>query len=95
METIISTITSNKILMIIFILIAALIIYSVLKRLIKIIVIIIIALVLYMSYMNYKGEKIDAMVQNYLNKGGVELKELQKKKDKMSDAIDAANKVTK
>jgi len=45
--------------------------------------------------MNYKGEKIDAMVQNYLNKGGIELKELQKKKDKMSDAIDAANKVTK
>jgi len=95
METIISTITSNKILLIIFILLASLFIYAILKRLLKIIVIILIALVLYLGYMSYRGEKIDGTIQNYLNKGEIELKELQKKKDKISNVIDSANKVKK
>ncbi len=95
METIISSITSNKILLLIFILITSLVIYAILKRLLKIIVILIIALALYLGYMNYMGEKIDGNIQNYLNKGETGLKDLQKKKDKISDTIDAANKVTK
>ena len=95
METIISTITSNKILLLIFILITSLVIYAILKRLLKIIIILIIALALYLGYMNYRGEKIDGIIQNYLNKGETELKDLQKKKDKISNTIDAANKAAK
>lgn len=95
METIINTITSNKILLLIFILLTSLIIYSILKRLVKIIIILLIALALYLGFMNYKGEKNEDFIQKYLNKGETEMKELQKKKDKISETIDAANKVTK
>jgi len=95
METIINSIVSNKILMIIIILLISLLIYSILKQLIKIIVITIIALALYLGYVNYKGEKIDNTLQNYLNKGGKELHEIQKKKDAVSRILDSAEEINK
>lgn len=95
MESIINTITSNKILLIIIILITSLLVYSILKQLVKIIIIIIIALALYLGYMNYKGEKTDIIINDYLNKGGKELKEIQKKKDSISRMLDTTEKITK
>jgi len=88
MDTIINSVTSNRILLVISILLASLIIYSILKRLVKIIVILIIALILYLGYVNYRGEKVDDTIQHYLNKWGKELNDLQKKKNKISGIIE-------
>lgn len=95
MESIIHTITSNKILLIIIILITSLLVYSILKQLVKIIIIIIIALALYLGYMNYKGEKTDVIINEYLDKGSSGLQEIQKKKDSISRMLDASEKITK
>lgn len=95
MESIINAITSNKILLIIIILLISLLVYSILKQLIKIIVITIIALALYLSYVNYKGDKMDSNIQEYLNKGGKELKDIQKKKDALSQMLDSVEKISK
>ncbi len=95
MESIINSIASNKILMIIIILLISLLIYSILKQLVKIIVITIIALALYLGYMSYKGEKIDNTLQDYLNKGGKELKEIQKKKDAVNRMLESAEEIRK
>ena len=95
MESIINTVTSNKIVLIIIILITSLLVYSILKQLVKIIIIIIIALALYLGYMNYKGEKTDIIINEYLNKGGKEFQEIQKKKDSISRMLDSAEKITK
>jgi len=94
MESIINSFTSNPILLAIAILLASLLIYSILKRLVKLIIILIIALSLYLGYMNYTGKKIDPALQNYLNQGGKEIKEIQRKKEKLSDTIDTVNKLT-
>jgi len=95
MESIINTVTSNKILLVIIILITALLVYSILKQLVKIIIIIIIALALYLGYMNYKGEKTDVIINDYLKKGGKEFQEIQKKKDSINRMLDSTEKITK
>ena len=95
MESLISSVTTNKILLIIFILLASLIIYAMLKRLIKIIVILLIALMLYAGYMNYKGENIDATLQKFLNRNGFDLKKIEQQKKKLSNAIDSVNEAAK
>ena len=93
MEQVLNSLASNKILLAILILLASLLIYSILKRLVKLIVILLIALVLYAGYMNYKGEKIDPTLQLYLNKGGINLEEIQHKKEKLNDTADTLNKL--
>jgi uncharacterized protein YqhQ len=95
MESIINVITSNKILLVIIILLISLLVYSILKQLVKIIVITIIALALYLGYMNYKGENMDSNIQKYLNKGGEELQDIQKKKDALSQILDSVDKINK
>lgn len=93
MEQIINSLTSNKILLAIIILIAALLIYSILKRIVKLMVILLIALVLYACYMNYRGEKIDPALQHYLDKGGINLEEIQQKKEKLNETVDTIHKL--
>lgn len=95
MESIINTLMSNKILLAVVILVAALIIYSILKRLVKIIVILVIALIVYLGYINYSGGKIDPAIQNYLDKGKYDLKEIQKQRDKLNEMIDTAGKLSR
>jgi cell shape-determining protein MreC len=94
MESLINQLTSNKILMIIIVLMLSLLIYSLIKRLVKIIIIVIIALALYLGYMNYTGEKLDGNLQNFLDRGSKDLEEMQKKKEKLYYFMDAANKIT-
>lgn len=95
MESIISTITSNRILLIIIILIISLLVYSILKQLVKIIVIMIIALALYLGYINYKGDKTLGTIEEYLKRSGMEFKELEKKKDAVSKILDSAETIKK
>ena len=95
MDTIIDSITSNKILLLIIILSVSLIIYSILKRLFKIIIIIIIALVLYLCYINYKGEKADERLQQFYSEGVKKLNEIQQKQQHIKRIDDSINKLQK
>jgi hypothetical protein len=95
MDTIINSITSNKVLLVIVILSVSLIIYSVLKRLLKIILITIIALVLYVSYVNYKGEKIDERIQQFYLEGMKKFNEIQQKQEHINRINDSINKLQK
>lgn len=95
LEAVIRAVTSNRILLVIVILLASLLIYSVLKRLVKIIIIVLIALLLYLGYLNYTGNDMDRTLQNYLKRGDEQVKEIIKKRDKLSDTIDSVNKLTK
>lgn len=95
MESIITALTTNKVLLAILILLLALIVYSIIKRLVKIIIILIIALVIYLGYMDYRGEKIEEKLQPLLNKSGIDINEIQKKTEKLKDVIDAADKISK
>jgi len=88
MDLTISSLISNKIFIAIAILLASIVIYSILKRLIKIIVIILIALIIYIGYMNYKGEKTEIILQNYLIKGEKELKKIQQKHESLGNKAD-------
>ncbi len=93
MEQIINSLLANKILLAIVILLASLLIYSILKRIVKLIVILLIALLLYAGYLNYKGEKIDPALQQYLDKSGIDLDEIQKQKEKLTETVDTINRV--
>lgn len=93
MEALLNSLISNKILIVILIFLISLLIYSIIKRIVKLIVILIIALVLYIGYMNYTGQKLDPALQNYLDKGGKDLKELQQKKEKIGETLDTVNKL--
>jgi len=93
MESFLNTLTSNKILLLILILSASLIIYSIIKRLLKVIVIAIIALAIYLFYMNYTGQKPDNRIQNYYNEGVKELNKLQKKSEHINRINDSLNKI--
>lgn len=95
MESIINSLSSDKILLAILILLFSLMVYSILKRIVKLIIIMIIALVLYLGYIHYTGEKIDDTLQKYINQGGKELKDIQKKKDKINRVMNSVNEVSR
>lgn len=93
MDTFIGSLASNKVLLLILILAASLLVFSILKRLLKLIVIIIIALAIYLFYINYSGQKPDAKIQNYYNEGVKELNKLQQKSEHINRINDSINKL--
>lgn len=93
MDAFIGTLTSNKILLLIIILSASLLIYSILKRLLKIIVIAIIALAIYLIYMNYTGQEPVGRIQNFFNEGVKGLNKLQQKTEQIDRINDSIKKL--
>ncbi len=94
-DTLINAVASNRILLIIVLLLASLLIYSILKRLVKIIVIILIALVLYLGYLNYTGKDADGVLKDYIKKGEKKYEDVTKKRDRLGRSIDQADKLMK
>ena len=90
METVTGLLASNKILIIIAILIISSIIYYLFKGVFKIILIIVIALLLYSLYMNYnEKENFDSLQQHFDST----IKDLNEKKDKTNRIVDFIDKI--
>ena len=92
MESIMELLTSNKILVIVIILIISFIIYYMIKGVLKVVIIIAIALILFYLYTNYNDKKDFDTLQQDLNKT---IKELNEKKEKTNRIIDFLDKITK
>ena len=89
METLINSLTSDKILVIFVILILSFIIYYMLKSVFKVILIIAIAILLYSVYLNYNEKKNFDSIQQGLDKTIKEFNEKKEKTNKIVDFIDA------
>jgi len=87
MENIIETLLTNKIFIIIVILLTALVVYSLLKRLLKLIIFILIALILYVGYMTYTGQKLPGTSEELIKEGSEKIEELQKGGKVIIDSI--------
>ncbi len=69
MEQLINTIASDRLVLAIVLLLLALAVYFILKRLVKLIIIAVIMLVLFTGFMYYRGEKLPAPVKELIQQG--------------------------
>jgi len=78
MTELITSLLSNNIMVIIGILLASLLVYSILKRLLKIIIFFLIMLTVYTAYMVYSGEEVPGSTQKYIEDSGEKIDSLKK-----------------
>lgn len=78
MTDIINSLLSNNIMVIIGILLASLLVYSILKRLLKIIVLFLIIMIVYTAYMFYNGQNIPDSAQKYIEESSEKIETLKK-----------------
>ncbi len=78
MTELVTSLLSNNIMVIIGILLASLLVYSILKRLLKIIIFFLIMLTVYTAYMVYSGEEVPGSTQKYIEDSGEKIDSLKK-----------------
>ncbi len=92
MTDIINSLLSNDIMVIIGILLASLLVYSILKRLLKIIIFFLILLIVYTAYMVYNGEEIPGSAKKYFIESNEKLDSLKKGGESFKKVMDSLNK---
>ncbi len=88
MTDIINSLLSNNIMVIIGILLASLLVYSILKRLLKIIIFFLILLIVYTAFMVYTGQEIPDSAKKYLEESGDRIDTLKKGGESFYKIID-------
>ncbi len=78
MTDIINSLLSSNIMVIIGILLASLLVYSILKRLLKIIILFLIIMIVYTAYMFYNGQNIPDSAQKYIEESSDKIETLKK-----------------
>ncbi len=87
MENTIETLLTNKIFIVIMVLLCALLVYSLLKRLLKLIIFLLIALFIYVGYMSYTGQKLPKSSEEIMEQVIKTKDSLQKKSTVVIDSI--------
>ncbi len=77
MESIITALTSNKILLIIAVIVSILIVMSVVKKLVKVALFFLALLVLYAAYLVYTGQKVPKTRQEAIQHVNVKIDEMK------------------
>lgn len=78
MTELINSLLSNNIMVIIGILLASLLVYSILKRLLKIIIFFLIMLSVYTAYMVYSGQEVPGSTKKYIEESGEKIEAFKK-----------------
>lgn len=89
MTDIIDSLLSNNIVVIIGILLASLLVYSILKRLLKIIIFILIIMIVYTAYMVYNGQEVPGSAHKYIEDSGDNIDALKKGGESFYRILDA------
>ena len=82
---------SSKLFVIIVILIAAILVYAILKRLLKMIIFMLIALTLYVGYMVYTGQELPSSPIEAIRQGENKINDFRKEGEKIIDTIKIIN----
>ncbi len=77
METIITALTTNKLLLLIAVIISAVIVFSVVKKVVKVALVCAAILVLYLAYLVYTGQQVPKNGGDILKKGSSHIEELK------------------
>ncbi len=91
MENILQSLMSSKLFVIIVILIAAILVYAILKRLLKMIIFMLIALTLYVGYMVYTGQELPSSPIEAIRQGENKINDFRKEGEKIIDTIKIIN----
>lgn len=89
MTDIIDSLLSNNIMVIIGILLASLLVYSILKRLLKIIILFLIIMIVYTAYMVYNGQEVPGSPQKYIEESGEKIETLKKGGESLYRILDS------
>lgn len=78
METIITALTTNKIILAVAVVISILIVLSVMRKLVRVAVVLLAILVLYAAYLVYTGQKVPKTKEEIVEYGAKKIEELKK-----------------
>ncbi len=95
MTELVNSLLSNNIMVIIGILLASLLVYSILKRLLKIIIFFLIMLTVYTAYMVYSGQEVPGSTQKYIEDSGEKIDSLKKGGETLYKIMDSLKQTEK
>lgn len=78
METLITALTSNKVILAIAVVISILIVLSVARKLVRVAVVLLAILILYAAYLVYTGQKVPKTKEEIVEHGTKKIEELKK-----------------